>query len=302
MDSPRFKKYRENAKKVFESLDEETISRMNEEGRKKAEESYHRFVECFDQGICSQCGSPLKTFSAKKPCLHWLLRPNGLKKKHFNEFWSRFGYFRMEAYLRWVANHHEPAKGINDLKSERGEKKLIETTIRYKHLEWSFSCSQSDMDGHTNSRDGNFPHFHFQMRIDKKPFINYSENHVPFSDEDLWKFAMISQEEIPFEHNFRYGEGMEAILTDSDADSLIDIMETIDNEDDAAFEMSTFVMARPGETISGDDIADLIEESKRTGVPLAKLMRRLDATVKTVIQPGKGVPEMASRSQTKRNK
>ena len=59
----------------------------------------------------------------------------------------------------------------------------------------------------TNAREGNYPHFHFQMRLNNQQFINYSETHIPFSDEDLWRFAMTSQNEIPFMHDSRYGEG-----------------------------------------------------------------------------------------------
>lgn len=294
--------YIDRAKKLYETLDEETINRLNEEGRKKADDSYHRFVNAYNEGQCYLCGGPLKTFSVKKPCLHWLLRPKGLKKKHYKEFWNHFGYFRMEAYCRWLANQHEPFKAINDLHLERNSEKIIETTIRYKHLEWSFSCSQSDFDGHASSHNGSFPHFHFQMRIDKKPFINYSENHVPFSDEDLWKFEMINQDDIPFEHNFRYGEGMQSVFNDNNTEMLLEQMELSEDESDAAFKIDTFVSAKPGETISGDDIADLIEESKRTKIPLSKLMRQLDVTVNTVVSPGRGVPEIASRSTTKRNK
>jgi len=302
MTNPIFKSHIEHSKKVFESLSKDEIQEMNETEQKRVEESYSSFKSAYEQGVCYLCGAPLKTFSAKKPCLHWMLRPKGVKKKHFPVLYEKVGYFQMESYARWLANLEAPLKNINDLKVERRERKIFETTIKYKHIEWSFSCSLSDLEGHNNSREGNYPHFHFQMRLDGKPFINYSQNHIALSDEDLWKLAMINQDEIPIGMDPLYGAGMGSILSEDNLESILDTSERTENESEAAFKFDTFVMAKPGETISGDDIADLIEESRETGVPLAKLMRRLDADVQTIVTPGDGVPEIAARTGTKRNK
>jgi len=302
MTNPIFKSYIEHSKKVFESLSKEQIQEMNKQEQKRVNGSYNSFKDAFNKGNCYLCGSPLKTFSAKKPCLHWLLRPKGVKNKDFSSLYESIGYFQMEAYARWVANLEAPLRNINDIEAEKRNGKIFEITIKYKHIEWSFSCSTSDLERHETSREGHYPHFHFQMRLDNRPFINYSQNHIAFTDEDLWKLAMINQDEIPIGMNPLYGSGMGSILSEANLEYIIDSSERTENESEAAFEFDTFVMAKPGQTISGDDIADLIKESRETGVSLAKLMRRLDADVQTIVTPGQGVPEIAARTKTKRNK
>ena len=297
-----FKPHIENSKQIFESLTKNEIQELNDKEQKIVEDSYKNFKEGFEKGICYLCGSPLKTFSVKKPCLHWLLRPNGVKKKHFDELYGTIGYFQMEAYARWVANLESPIININDLNVERRDGKIFETTIRYRHIEWSFSCSPSDLEGHKNAKDGAYPHFHFQMRLDKRPFINYSQNHIAFVKEDIWKLAMINQDEIPIGMNSMFGAGMDSIFSEENIESVLEISERTENEEEASFKFDTLVTAKPGETLSGDDIADLIEESRETGVPLAKLLRKLDADVQTFVTPGYAVPEMAGRTETKRNK
>lgn len=206
----------------------------------------------------------------------------------------------MECYTRWVANLENPIKNVNDISDERPEKKVFETTIKYKNLEWSFSCSPSDIEGHKNSPLTNFPHFHFQMRLDRRPFIDYTDFHIPFIEEDLWKLAMLSQSEMPFQHNFRYGEGMQCLLDDKVIDKVADISQPAEDEAEAMLSVDTLVIAKPGQTISGEDIMRLIEESKATGEPIAKLAHRLDVDVQSFVSPGAGVPKIAGRSSTKR--
>lgn len=297
-----FKPYIERTKKAFQNLSPEEIGKINEEAHRQTEVSFQAFKEGFHCGLCYLCGRPLKSFSAEKPCIHWLLRPKGFKKKNFKALFNTFGYFQMEVYARWVANQETPFKNINDLLLEKNEKKIFETTIRYKHIEWSFSCSPSDLEGHNTSSVANFPHFHFQMRIDKRPFIDYSDFHVPFKEEDIWKLAMLHQNELPFQHNFTYGEGMQSILREEILEAIADNSLPAENEEEASFRFDTIVMAKPGETIPGAEIAALIEESKRTGEPLSKLARKLDANVQTFVSPGDGVPEIAERTKTNRNR
>lgn len=246
-------------------------------------------------------GHRSKHLGVKRACLHWMLRPKRVKKKHFDQLYGNVGFFRMQTYARWVANLDSPLVNINDLEVERRDKKIFEFTVKYKNIEWSFSCSPSDLEGHKTAKAGNTPHFHFQMRLDKKPFINYSENHIAFTDEDLWKLAMFNQNDIPIGANQMFGAGMEEILSEKNKDIILDFAENAKNEEEAAFKFSTTIMAKPGEMISGDDLADLIREHQKTGVPMAKLLKRLDADVQTTVTPGNGVPEIAGRSVTKRN-
>jgi hypothetical protein len=231
-----------------------------------------------------------------------MFRPKGVKKSNFQGLYEKVSYFQMEAYARWVANIDRRLININDMDVEKRDGKIFETTIKYKHIEWSFSCSRSDLDGHKNAREGNYPHFHFQMRLDKRPFINYSQNHIAFTDEDLWKLAMINQNEIPIGIKPMFGAGMGDIISEENIGHILDISERTENEEEAAFKFDTLVMAKPGESISGDYIANLVEESRQTGVPLAKLLNTLDADVQTIVTPGAGVLEIAARTKTNRNK
>lgn len=302
MKSPIFDPYIKRTIENIKSLSEDERRRISDDGMKKTDEIYASFKEHYSQGNCHICKSHLKSFSPKKPCLHWLLRPKGFKKKHFSSLFNRYGYFQMEVFARWVTNLEDPVHNINDLEVERRDKKIFETTIKYKHIEWSFSCSPSDLEGHKNSPHTNFPHFHFQMRLDKKPFINYTDFHVPFKDEDIWKLAMINQTEIPFEHHFRYGEGMQSVMSEEAHEFIMNNSVKAEDESEATYKFDTIVHAKPGQTISGDDIAELIEESKKTGVPFAKLAERLDADVQVIVKAGDAVPDIASRKATKRNK
>ena len=114
-----------------------------------------------------------------------MLRPPGFTKDDLLAVANVYGYRSLSCYLRWVANEDAKALGINDLREE-GTGKFIEETIRYKQFEWSFSCSQNDYEGHkTNSPDLQKPHYHFQMRINRRSFIKYNDFHVPFTEHDL---------------------------------------------------------------------------------------------------------------------
>ena len=94
----------------LKQLPEETIRHGNEQERKQAEADYQKFQKYFRKGECSICSKPLKTFSTKAPCLHWLLRPKKFKKKHFSVLYKEFTYFRIAAYVRWVASIEAPVK------------------------------------------------------------------------------------------------------------------------------------------------------------------------------------------------
>jgi hypothetical protein len=48
--------------------------------------------------------------------------------------------------------------------------------------------------------------------------------------------------------------------------------------------------------VSGDEVGDIMEGSKRTGVPMAILLRRLkNVSVETLVEPGPAVAEKALR-------
>jgi hypothetical protein len=133
--------------KVLSGLSQEERERANERNRKEALEQHKLFSEKFKAGQCCFCGEPLTAFDATKPCRHWLLKPDGFGKGHFEFLAQKHSLIVLENYLRWVANEEAFAQNINDLADE-GTGKIVELTIKYKNLAWSFSCGANDLSGH----------------------------------------------------------------------------------------------------------------------------------------------------------
>jgi len=288
--------------KWLRELPEEEKHKGNLIQLKQAEEDWIKFIANFERGICSICGKPIKTFSMKTPCLHWLLKPKGFKKKHFEEVYKNFRYIRISAYVRWVAAVDGPLKNINDLIDEHPGKKIFDFTAKYKHMTWSFSCSESDYKGHSSSTNSDFPHYHMQMYINNMPFIKYNDFHIPFDNEDLCSLEAILNHSDIVKHSYGRGDGMESILGNEDAlDLIINKSNPTNNDNDAAFHMRTIVMAPEGGTISGDEIHEALKEAKETGRTMAAVLReRLkDANIMTIVSPGEGVPEPMQRSGRK---
>lgn len=289
----------------LKNLSKEEIRKGNEQQLKQAEEDWKKFVAFFNKGICSICGKPLKTFSESTPCLHWLLRLNKFKKKHFPLLYERFTYMRIAAYVRWVASIEYPLKNINDIKEEHPGDKLIDFTARYKHITWSFSCGRSDYEGHPSSNEGNFPHYHFRMNLDGNVFIRYSDFHIPLHDDDLYDLALIDKHGDIVKQGFGRGAGMETLLGSKEGlEMIIDSSRLVEDEKDAAFHLQTIVMAPQGKTISGDIIAEVHAEAKASGKTWASIIRDKlpDASIVTTVSPGDGVPEAKQRSGRKKKK
>ena len=120
------------------SLPLEDLQAQSAKEAERAETDFQVFRTALSEGRCSLCGMPVTHFSERKPCLHWLLKPRGFKKKHFPLLYPIAGFHRMNGYLRWVANSVTPIRNINDLTEDRSTTKVIEETIRYKNREWSF--------------------------------------------------------------------------------------------------------------------------------------------------------------------
>ena len=69
-----------------------------------------------------------------------------------------------------------------------------------------------------------------------------------------------------------------------------------DDEKKASIHTSYFIEADPGTTISGDEIQNLMDESRRTGTPLWNLLPKLkNAKAQAIVGPGEGVPEIFHR-------
>jgi len=288
-------------KNFFENLSEEEIKKINKNQREATNREHKDFVDHFKKNECYICKLPLTKYDENKICYHWFLRPNGIKKDHIKKMlYSGKGYLRISTYLRWVTNTEVPFRNISDLSEEMSENKIFEVTIKYKFFEWSFSCSSSDYKGHSSSQNANFPHYHFQMKINDKMFIKYSDFHPPFNQEDLFSFNAKNAYPEKFKIGYTYGEGMDFILNEQNIKKIYDLIKTSKDENKATFNVQTFIEAPEGKTISGSLIAELIEESKRTGIPISQLSKKLDAKVTSIISPGPGVPELKKRKRKRK--
>ena len=101
----------------LKKLPEDVRQYGNKQELKRAKRDYEEFVYNFNRGICVICGKPLKTFSVGSPCLHWLLRPKKLKKKHFSNL------FKQLYFLVMVSQRHR-----KELVEKRENDKLVQLT------------------------------------------------------------------------------------------------------------------------------------------------------------------------------
>ncbi|MCZ7837533.1 hypothetical protein LRB91_01540 [Leclercia adecarboxylata] len=288
----------------FSSLSEDDLQSMNERMHQKTQEEYSRFEASYRNDECYLCGKPFSTISKDAPCLHWLLRRCKFKPKDIKLIYSKFGYTNVAAFLRWCANIEKPLVNINDITFEMKEGKIISNTIKWKNIERTFDCSESDFKGHPNSAS-DFPHYHFQMRIDGRQFINFNSYHLPFTREDIFALTMSRQYPDKFIYNFgEQGEGMGMAmeLVGTDPDVLEDMTRTTD-ENEAVYHLSTTVLAAEGETISGDLLAELIEQSNKTGEPVSSLLHKHmspSTVVRTYVSPSDNTPEITPRTEHKK--
>jgi hypothetical protein len=290
-------------KQMLDSLPDGELDRLNQLQHEQTIDEHNRFVECYKEGECYLCNKSFKTISKNNPCIHWLLRRCKFKSKDFNKVYSRFDYHQIMSYLRWVANQERFQGNINDLDEEKSDNKLIETTIKWKNIEWTFNCSLSDYSGHGGSHS-NFPHYHFQMRIDGRPFINFNQHHIPFSDKDLFNLDILQQKPEMIYHSFGPGGSGMQDAVEVDPEDIIQHTVTTEKEEDATYHMQSVIMAKDKDKpLKGEDIQAMIEESKNTGKPLASLIDKHfgdTATQKTIISPVDTIADIAKRSGRKK--
>ncbi len=282
--------------KAFPNLSNKELNELSKREVKRTKEEFEDFKTKFAIGVCYLCDDSFSVFKKEKPCIHWLLRPQGFDKEHFPLVYQNFDYHKIQPYLRWIANTEAVYKNINDLVEEKRSNKVIENTITFKNIEWSFSASKNDFAGIADSKVGDMPHYHFQMRIDNKPFINYSEFHIPFTNYDLWTFRVQNGEFEDLKHTYNYGMGMQSAIDELSPEQLLEGLSRTTDETKAAFHLSTMIEADKGYKIPGDKVNEIIKEHKKTGVPIAKLIRRIPhIKATTIITPGPGVPKIAAR-------
>jgi hypothetical protein len=288
-----YKKFNDFLNKIpFKDLD-----RKNKEELAKTAKDFEEFQTSLLKDQCSFCNKSINYFSPDEPCFHWLLNPPDLRAKKLKKLFAQKSYHQINPYLRWAANVESPLKNINDLSEERDPSKIIEETIKYKNLEWSFSCTQPCMRGDTH-KDTNakpIPHYHFQMKVDGNVIFPY-RRHIAFTDYDHFCLAVNRGEFDRIKSIHIEGAGMQTLYENFSPEEVLENMVSADDEDLAQFRTQTLVRADEGTTISGEDLASLLEEHRRTKIPMAKLIRKLkNVRVETYISPGPGVPEIAAR-------
>jgi hypothetical protein len=281
-------------------LSPEEQARENELARKQGNKEHKAFQEKFQAGQCWVCGDSLSAFVPDKPCPHWLLKPEGFGKEHFEPITKKFGLVKLEHYLRWVANEEAFAKNINDL-SDEGTGKLVELTIKYKNLRWSFSCGATDLTGHDGGGEhSKRPHWHFQMYVDDKPFIRYNDFHVALSEQDIGLLEYIRSNPGKVRRRFAGGTGMSDVLHESTLEHVAASGRSAATDEEAyaaTVELSTIMVAEPGTAIKGEDIFNLIQAAKAENVTVTSKLRGLQgASVTTIVSPGPGVVAQAVRA------
>ena len=97
-----------------------------------------------------------------------------------------------------------------------------------------------------------------------------------------------------------HGEGMSVLLNEETLPMILAESTAAENPDDGHFHIESFVEADEGKTISGDDVAALIQEAKEKNVTVASLLHKLpNAKVKIIVSPGPAVVEHNARSPRK---
>ena len=289
-------------RKFIESIPQEEVDRQNHLHAENNEREYKQFSDALKIGKCFLCAGQMNSFEVMRPCFHWFTHPTGIKKKHFDIYLKNpIGFFQLDSYFRWLANTERPIGNINDLKSETSSTSYLETTFKYKNIEWAISIGHTDKEGHPDSQIGSSPHFHIQMKVDGRVFLKFNDYHIPFSDYDLFNMTMLEQvsDKVKLDHS--YGKGIGILEEEEILKILDDAMKVSHDFEKASFQTQSIILVPKGKTIPTELIEQAIEKSKKTNEPLRKILQRLlpDANIITQLNPGSGVPKMTKRSGKK---
>lgn len=291
----------EKFRRISEGLSPEEIEEMNRLNDEEHQKQAEAFRAGYEKGICYLCNKPFKTISKDSPCLHWLLRQCKFKKKDLSKVYEKYGYGNIAAFIRWCANQERLLSNINDLEDEKSDRKVLSYTVKWKNIEWTFDCSKNDFQGHQGTSI-DYPHYHFQMRVDGRQFINFNDFHVPFTDYDLFILKNSMEQGDWFKQSFgAIGSGMQDAVS-VELDDILEHASRSDDEDEATYHFSTMIDARDN-PISGEEIYEIQQEAERTGKSFALVaQKRLKerADVQTVISPADSIPDIASRTEHKR--
>ncbi len=268
----------------------------NDKQRQHAENEAAEFRAAFAEGKCSVCGQPIASYTKSKPCLHWLLRPDGFEKDDVPRIAKQWGMGQLQLFLRRVANEEGFAKNINDLAVE-GSGKIVELTIKAKDKEWSFSCGDGDYEGHkSDSPISRRPHYHLQMCVNGRPFIDYNNFHLPLHARDM---LVIEAQRIGAA-TVRYagGEGLSEVFTQENMERLATTGTPAAEEGEGLAKLDQFVVAKKPGGIRGEDIMAAIQRAKAANKPMTEFLREIeDVNVTTIVSPGPGTVAQAPRKR-----
>lgn len=292
-DRLRWEQYRDALKR------QESITKARGlESNAAAKKEYECFLEHITRNACYICGKPLKTFSSGFPCVHWLLRPKGVKKDHVYSVLSRDGYHRSAAFLRWHSNYQGFSRNINDLKEESDQSALFHWSCTYEHRHWTFKCGRTDYEGHAGTK-ADFPHYHVQMRLADQVFVKFNDFHVPFTDEDLFWLRANLDPQSPIRQSFGpHGSGMEdAMGVDADVILSNTVRANEEEIEQAVFRIDTFVYHPEG--ISADTIQGAIEAANKSGKTIAYHLKEMGLSSEITISPAETIPDNPNRNRTR---
>jgi hypothetical protein len=291
----------EKYRTIFEGMPPEEIEEMNRLADEEHQREAKAFKEGYKKGTCYLCNKPFKTISKDNSCLHWLLRQCKFKKKDFPKIYEKYGYGNIAAFIRWCANQEQFQSNINDLEDEKSDRKVLSYTVKWKNIEWTFDCSKNDFEGHQGTSI-DYPHYHFQMRIGGRQFINFNDFHIPFTDQDIFELNNSMEQGDWFKQNFgTIGSGMQEAMS-VELDDILEHTNRSENEEKATYHFSTMIDATDN-PISGEEIYQIHQEAESTGKTFAYVAKnRLKerAKVETVISPADSIPDIAFRTEHKR--
>lgn len=182
-------------KRTLASIPEEERELLQAYEDKQNAADFEALKKGLSRGECYLCGKKLEECDPANPCFHFLLNPR-LKKVAREALFSKpVSFIQLYTYLAWVANTETPFVNINDILSDVINNRIFEGSIRYKNIEWSFSYKLSDFEGHKGTKHGDFPHYHFQMKVDDKVVV-YFNNHIQFDQNDFFYMEMLRQDAI----------------------------------------------------------------------------------------------------------
>jgi len=291
-------------KKFFESIPPEIIEEQNILILQQQEKEYESFKKYLKNESCYICGLKMNAFNENSFCLHWFTYPIGIKKKHFEKIFKgdlSFGFINLDAYFRWLANSENFMGNINDLRTETSENSYLEATYKYKNLQWAFSIGNTDLEGHKNSFIGAEPHYHIEMKVDGRNFINFNDFHLKFNDEDLFNIEVRKQipENVITTNDF--DAGMSFLENEENIDLIKEMSEVTQDYENATVNYQSVIIPDKDNPITGEMLQEAMIESEETkkpiGIILSEKLKSANSTI--IISPGQGVPKMSKRSGKK---